>query len=53
MESNTHIRDSEAQSYAYELTLQISKCWSILEEEDREYVQCAQDAIEEGWEWNV
>jgi hypothetical protein len=50
MESNFHL---ENPSQAYALTLSISKFWSALSEEDREYVQCAQDAIEEGREWNV
>jgi hypothetical protein len=50
MENNEHIRD---RALAYNLSLSISKFWSVLSEEDREYVQCAQDAIEEGREWNV
>ena len=50
MEINFHLKNP---SQAYALTLSISKFWSVLSEEDREYVQCAQDAIEEGREWNV
>jgi len=50
MESNFHL---EKPSQVYDLTLSISKVWSVLSEEDRDYVQCAQDAIEEGREWNV
>jgi hypothetical protein len=30
----------------YDHTLTISKFWSVLSEEDKEYIQCAQDAIE-------
>jgi len=30
----------------YDHTLRISKFWSVLSEEDKEYIQCAQDAIE-------
>lgn len=48
MESNHHLTDPEK---AISLTYRISPFWAILSEEDREYVQCAQDAIEEGWEW--
>lgn len=48
MENNEHLDNP---TKAYDLTLRISPFWSILSEEDREYVQCAQDAIEEGWEW--
>jgi len=50
MESNYHLEHPET---VMELTLQISKFWSVLSEEDREYVQCAQDAIEEKWKWGV
>ena len=48
MEANEHLSDPEK---AIALTQRISPFWSILSEEDREYVQCAQDAISEGWEW--
>lgn len=50
MEKDFHLKNP-TQTYA--LTLSISKFWSVLSEEDREYVQCAQDAIEEGRSWNV
>ena len=50
MEANQHLKTQEL---VYELTLEISKFWSVLSEEDRDYVQCAQDAIEERREWNV
>ena len=48
MESNEHLTDPDK---AIDLTHRISPFWAILTEEDREYVQCAQDAISEGWEW--
>lgn len=50
MENNYHLKNP---TEAYALTLSVSKFWSVLNEEDREYIQCAQDAINEGWEWNV
>ena len=31
----------------YDHTRTISKLWSVLSEEDKEYIQCAQDAITE------
>jgi len=50
METQKHISDPEA-------TLnQILKCsgyFSVLNEEDREYVQVARFALEEQSEWNV
>ena len=48
MEANEHLTEPQK---AVDLTHRISPFWSILSEEDREYVQCAQDAISEGWEW--
>ena len=48
MESNMHL---EYPDKAMDLTYRISPFWSILTEEDREYTQCAQDAIEEGIKW--
>jgi hypothetical protein len=48
MESNQHLKEREK---AYNLTLRISPFWSILSEEDRDYVQCAQSAIEDETPW--
>ena len=44
MEVDYHLRNPEG---VYEHTLTISKFWSPLSEEDREYIQCAQNAIDE------
>ena len=43
MEQDYHMKRPEV---VYDHTLTISKFWSLLSEEDREYIQCAQDAIE-------
>lgn len=50
MESNQHLEDKEA---AYDLTLEVSKFWSILDEADKDYIQMCQMSIEEQKEWNV
>ena len=50
MESNYHINNSKE---VYELTKNISKFWSILSEEDKDYVQAAQDAIQNKIEWHT
>ena len=50
MESNYHLEHADE---VYDLTLEVSKFWNILSEEDREYIQVAQDAIENGISWNV
>ena len=43
MEQDYHMKKPEV---VYDHTLSISKFWSVLSEEDKEYIQCAQDAIE-------
>ena len=43
MEQDYHMKKPEV---VYDYTLTISKFWSVLSEEDKEYIQCAQDAIE-------
>ena len=48
MESNYHI---DHPNEVYELTTSVSKFWSVLSEEDRDYVQMAQHAIEEKELW--
>lgn len=48
MESNYHIDNPQE---VYELTTQVSKLWSILTEEDRDYIQAAQHAIEDKTIW--
>ena len=35
----------------YNQTLDVSKFWSILSEEDRDFIQGVQSSIEEGWSW--
>ena len=48
MYENYHLKNPEE---VYNQTLHISKFWSILSEEDRDFVQGCQSSIEEGWEW--
>jgi hypothetical protein len=48
MESNYHLTRPEVVTEHIET---IAKFWSVLSEEDREYIQCAQHAIEEKTEW--
>jgi len=50
MESNYHINN---QKEAYELTTSVSKFWSVLSEEDRDYIQAAQHAIEDKIKWKI
>ncbi len=50
METNYHINNSKE---VYELTKNISKFWSILSEEDKDYIQAAQDAIQNKIEWHA
>jgi hypothetical protein len=50
MERNVHLTDKLF------VTLHInsvSKFWSVLEEGDQDYIQCAQSAVEDQLTWNV
>ncbi len=48
MESNYHIDNTQE---VYNLTTEVSKFWSVLTEEDRDYIQAAQHAIEDKTVW--
>ena len=50
MESNIHLDDAERVTRQIQT---ISKFWSVLSEEDRDYIQGCQYAIEEKYEWKV
>ena len=50
MESNVHLKNPQK---VVDVINRISPFWTVLHEEDRDYVQCAQHAIEDGIEWNV
>jgi hypothetical protein len=50
MESNLHL---EKPRIVMEHTYTVSKFWSVLSEEDRDYIHAARDAIEEKLEWKV
>ena len=50
MESNTHLKDPYIVVEAIE---SVSKFWSVLSDEDRDYLQVASDAVAEGREWRV
>lgn len=48
MEANYHLKRPEV---VIEHIETISKFWSVLSEEDRDYIQCARHAIDEKMEW--
>ena len=48
MYQNYHLKNPEEVMLQ---TLNVSKFWSILSEEDRDFVQGVQSSIEEGWSW--
>jgi len=50
MESNYHLKNPQAVS---ELADSVSKFWSVLSEEDRDYISGARYAIECNLEWKV
>ena len=50
MENGDHINN---QYVVQEVINDVSKFWPILSEEDREYIQAAQQAIDEHISWNI
>lgn len=48
MKSQTHISDPETVA---ETIMSITKFWSVMNEEDQDYVDCARYALEDGREW--
>ena len=48
MYENYHLKNTNE---VYNQTLQVTKFWSVLSEEDRDFLQAAQSSIEEGWKW--
>jgi len=50
MESNYHLSDPDVVS---EHIRSVTKFWSVLDEEDRDYIDGARYAIEEKVEWRV
>ena len=50
LENNDHINN---QSDTLELIASISKFWSILSEEDRDYIQAASQAVNEKIPWDI
>jgi len=50
MESNHHLENPDD---VLDLIQSVSKFWSALQEEDRDYIHGAQYAIEEKTEWKV
>jgi len=50
MESNVHLDDSEK---VLELLNSIKFAWSALNEEDRDYIECVEYAIETQSSWDI
>ena len=50
MESNIHLSDPDK---VVDHISSVSKFWSVLSEEDRDYIHGARFALEEKREWNV
>lgn len=50
LESNSHLRDPHT---AAALLSKLSLRWHFLSDQDRDYVQAAQTAVQEQQEWNV
>ena len=50
MESNVHLDRKE---YVLDVIYSVEKYFTAMNDEDRDYLQIARSAVEEGIEWNV
>jgi hypothetical protein len=50
MEANTHLDRPE---YVTDVIDSVSKFWSVLSDEDKDYIHCSRYAIEEKSKWEV
>ena len=50
MEGQAHIDRPE---YTQDVMDSVSKFWSVLSEEDKDYIHCARDALENKTQWNI
>jgi len=50
MEGQAHIDRPE---YTQDVIDSVSKFWSVLSEEDKDYIHCARDALENKTQWNI
>jgi len=50
MESNVHLDRKE---YVLDVIYSVEKYFTAMNDEDRDYLQIARSAVEEGWSWNV
>ena len=50
MESNYHLDNKDE---VLQLISSVTKFWSVLQDEDKDYIHGAQHALEENIEWNV
>lgn len=50
MEGQAHIDRPE---YVLDVIDSVSKFWSALSEEDKEYIQCSRHALDEKMEWRI
>lgn len=51
METNHHMKSEEANLEVWDVLLKLIRIWGVLSEEDREYVECAKDAVLERRKW--
>lgn len=50
MEGQAHIDRPE---YTQDVIDSVSKFWSVLSDEDKDYIHCSRDALENKMEWKI
>ena len=53
MESNHHMKSEQANQEVWDVILKLLRTWGAMTEEDRDYIECAKDAVLERRKWNL
>ena len=53
MESNHHLKSEAGNQEVWDMILKLIRAWGAMTEEDRDYIECAKDAVLERRKWNL
>jgi hypothetical protein len=53
MESNHHLKSEEGNQEVWDMILKLIRAWGVMTEEDKDYIECAKDAVLERRKWNL
>ena len=53
MESNHHMKSEEGNQEVWDTILKLTRAWGVMSDEDKDYIECAKDAVLERRSWNL